>query len=724
MADTMVVMAAEKAAEKEEGKMKLTKLLIFACMFMIMLAGAVCAERYVQYNYFEGRIASNGVATHTTTPVTGADAIGFVCTNNDCSSVSGTLWNGAVQSSGSSSSQVLTYPTTLQNPNGYGIFHYKPGYITWEAQSTWWGTKPGESVSNPAGPYSVYLSKKENCHAPIDTFTIVNDVQPNVPLVIDVEASLDATTYAAIHNAGPLAYIPPALANAYYSVETRITLTITKDNGQVFQEIKVINIPYSGSARVQFTWTPTIAGDYKAVAKTYVSDAKCISSMEQAATSWFTVISEDPKNMCYTLLNDLAISNQFPTAGDTVTITANKISNYADNIYALTPVPTSAELTITRRSDGTVVRTESRAIASNSNAQDVQGFSFDWTIPNTAGWYDIKVHAVASDALCPSSRPNLDEIEVIGVYVDTEPNGAPVLEGIPDVSINENQVPPANWIDLWQYASDDQTSDADLQFTLVSQSNPGLINCRITGDRYINCNTPAFNKYGYSDVTIEVTDGAFWDRDSFRVNVIQTNNYPIISNIPNVRFYVGDSFSLDLDHYTHDPDNTNDELRWSWTGNSKVIVDFNNNTHVVTFSGERRWIGEERITFTVTDPSGLSDSDICIVSIEAPEPENDDIIVARISNTDYILPGDMLYLNVGLESNTYKDLENLKIVAVIPDLGIRMATGFFDLEARGEESQQMLIEIPEWAAPGYYDIRITISNDYLRRVIHRDIKVI
>ena len=72
--------------------------------------------------------------------------------------------------------------------------------------------------------------------------------------------------------------------------------------------------------------------------------------------------------------------------------------------------------------------------------------------------------------------------------------------------MNENQAPPADWIDLWDYASDAETADEDLRFTIVSQSNGNLISCRITDGHYINCNTPTFNSYGISDVTIEVSD--------------------------------------------------------------------------------------------------------------------------------------------------------------------------------------------------------------------------
>ncbi|MBR9692029.1 hypothetical protein GOV06_04535 [Candidatus Woesearchaeota archaeon] len=700
--------------------MKLKKFLLIMCIFLIILASAVTAARTVNYQFREATISSQGVISYSNTPVTDVSAIGFVCSDRNCESVSGTLWGGAVQNSGALSTMQLVYPTALQSLDGYGIYYYKPGYITWEANPTWWGT----SGNDPQGPYDIYVGKAESCNAPVDTFTILNDVQPNVPVVIDIETSLDATIYAALHHAGPLKYVPGALSRDYYSVATRVDLEITKANERVMKETRVIYIPFSGSERTEFTWIPEVEGDYKATVTTYVIDEKCLSSQEQAATSWFSVIEEDPINMCYTLLNDLAVSNQFPTPGETITITANKISNYADEIYDLESIPTDIELTITDRATGAEVLSQSVTIGANANTVDVQGISFDWTIPDVVGWYDIVMHAVANDVLCTNRIENLDETERIGVHVQNMPNDAPTLAGIPDQYLDENQAPPGNWIDLWQYASDGQTADRDLQFNIVSQSDSSLIWCQITGDRYVNCNTPRYNTYGYTDVTIEVTDGGLWDRDTFRINVNRVNDYPIISNIPNVRFEINGEISLDLDHYTHDPDNTNDELTWTWTGNDNVNVEFDPIKHIVTFTGERHWFGEERLTFTVTDPSGLSDTDVCIVYIDIPKPENDDIMIARIRHTDYMSPGSMLAMNIGLESNTYEDLEDLRVTAVIQDLGIRAASETFDLDGREELSKEIYMEIPEWAAPGYYDIRITISNDYLRRIIHRDVRII
>ena len=282
--------------------MKLIKLFIMIFTILVLLSSFVSATRYVNYQFKEATIDINGIVTYTNTPITNVSAIGYVCTNGDCSTIGNTLWGGAAINSGALDNMQLTYPTTLQNANGYGVYYYTPDYITWESNPNWWGT----TETDPQGPYNVYVGKKEGCHAPIDTFTVVNDVQPNVPLVIGIDASLDSTTYAAIRQAGPLDYIPPNLANQYYSVDTRITLEIYDWNDNLVEtQVQDTVISFSGSVRVEFTWTPTISGDYRAIAYTDVTDSKCSSSIQQETQKNFHVLSEDPRNMCYTLLNNL-----------------------------------------------------------------------------------------------------------------------------------------------------------------------------------------------------------------------------------------------------------------------------------------------------------------------------------------------------------------------------------------------------------------------------------
>jgi hypothetical protein len=99
---------------------------------------------------------------------------------------------------------------------------------------------------------------------------------------------------------------------------------------------------------------------------------------------------------------------------------------------------------------------------------------------------------------------------------------------IPDQNVDEDTTPPINWVDLYTYASDPDNASTELTFTITLETNSSLIDCFITANRYVNCNTPAGNQYGFSDITVNVTDGQYADLDTFRVTVNPVNDAPTV----------------------------------------------------------------------------------------------------------------------------------------------------------------------------------------------------
>ena len=135
-----------------------------------------------------------------------------------------------------------------------------------------------------------------------------------------------------------------------------------------------------------------------------------------------------------------------------------------------------------------------------------------------------------------------------------------------------------------------------------------------------------------NDVTYYIAVTAYYTGDresgySVEVTAIPTEQEPpVVSGIPDVSFVEGGSdSSIDLDDYVDDPDNTDAEMTWTYTGNTHVNVAIAD-THVVTFTAEADWDGSETITFTATDPAGASGSDDMIVTvIPLPPPVVSDI---------------------------------------------------------------------------------------------------
>lgn len=488
-------------------------LLIF---FVSLFALAASAEREAVYTFKEAVLTSSSLIP-SNNPVANVNDIGFICQDDQCNSVAGSLRNGAVTSSGTSSSMLLSYPTDLQSIFGYGEYFYKEGYITWEQNPDFFGT----DFSDPQGPFTVYLSKKDKCISPIDTLSVLNDVQPNVPLEIEVVADLDATVHAAMSNAGPLNFIPPSLADDFYSVETDVYINIFNEDGDlVHEDFETVLIPVSNSKRVYFTWVPTYSGKFSVVASTFVTDQKCLSSEKFTTAKLVNVLENSPaSDSCYTLLQNLATDDQFPSEGETLQVTFSKISNHVDDDGELTPVPTKLDLFVVRTSDGLVVLRDTVALPPNHDVVNYQPFTFDWDIPNPGkGWYTILIKGKAKGQLCEGLE-EFEEIATLDVFVDGRINEAPVIEGLPDINIEENLMPPDNLIDLWDFAFDDIKLDQDLTFRIVAQSNPDLITCSIDSNRFIDCGLPALDQHGHSDVTVEVSDGFFTDRDTFDVHI-------------------------------------------------------------------------------------------------------------------------------------------------------------------------------------------------------------
>ena len=96
-------------------------------------------------------------------------------------------------------------------------------------------------------------------------------------------------------------------------------------------------------------------------------------------------------------------------------------------------------------------------------------------------------------------------------------NTAPALSGLPDqflpVSSSKN-----NAIDLWAYASDNETADSGLTFTINNSPNPSA-GVSIDSNRYVDI-SPAGGWTGQTDVQIKVADpGGLFNTDTFQVTV-------------------------------------------------------------------------------------------------------------------------------------------------------------------------------------------------------------
>ncbi len=89
----------------------------------------------------------------------------------------------------------------------------------------------------------------------------------------------------------------------------------------------------------------------------------------------------------------------------------------------------------------------------------------------------------------------------------------------------------------------------------------------------------------------------------------------------------GSTFAaINLDNYVSDVDNTDDQMTWTYSGNSQLTVSIVSRVATITIPNAD-WYGSETITFKATDPDGLWDDDAALFTVTA---ENDPPVVSDI----------------------------------------------------------------------------------------------
>lgn len=243
----------------------------------------VSAERYVNYQWRYGILTNNGGVTDTTQGVNDVSAYGYVCADGECTSSSGTLWNGALQST--ANSITLTYPT-VQATHGYGVFFVKEGYIPYEVTENFYGTKAGESMQNPDGPYLFYLLKKESCRA--DLGGISTSVANNV-LTFSVNVSAPFSNPS--ENFDYIKFTPSTVSSHYQS-DVQLNIQVLR-NGVVFADTLNLEMDASSSDIKTFS-VPVTPGVYTVKATSSVPDNKCLASQSSVAQTTVTVTNVPP----------------------------------------------------------------------------------------------------------------------------------------------------------------------------------------------------------------------------------------------------------------------------------------------------------------------------------------------------------------------------------------------------------------------------------------------
>jgi PKD repeat protein len=98
------------------------------------------------------------------------------------------------------------------------------------------------------------------------------------------------------------------------------------------------------------------------------------------------------------------------------------------------------------------------------------------------------------------------------------------------------------------------------------------------------------------------------------------------------------------------------------------------------------------------------------------------IIVGKDGIQEVVRSNDEVKFNIELENDDEYDLDEARIIIEIPELGIKQKSTSFDLRTGQEKSQS--ITVPIWNAPqGWYEVKIIVQDDNVKRIKFRDIFV-
>ena len=282
--------------------------------------------------------------------------------------------------------------------------------------------------------------------------------------------------------------------------------------------------------------------------------------------------------------------------------------------------------------------------------------------------------------------------------------------------------PTPGAIDLWNYASDAETADADLLFTLIGNTNPncGVI---ITANRYIEVH-PAANWNGTSTVTVRVSDGSLTDTDVFTVTVSAVNDAPTLTGIPDrslrqdTRLY----YTTDLWSYAADADHWDWQLTFGIVGNTNancgVSIAAGHYIQIIPTAG---WTGTSDVTVQVSD-GDLVDTDVFQVTVE---PATVDLTgaFATVSLGASPMAGTWGYaiVNVNNIGNTARagtmDLQlwatsdgDVTTLAGVGDYLLTTARRYMYVPAGGSSQQVLYYTLPQGMAADDYRLALVVDS--------------
>ena len=212
-----------------------------------------------------------------------------------------------------------------------------------------------------------------------------------------------------------------------------------------------------------------------------------------------------------------------------------------------------------------------------------------------------------------STREGSFRPELIIEYAASTP---PALTSLPDQTLPAN-TSLDNVIDLWAYASDAESPDSDLTFTITNSSS-AKAGVTIDNNQYIDLN-PVIEWAGTTFVFVRVTDpDGLSDTDIFRVTV--TNSAPVFTDLPDQTLTANTSLdnAIDLWEYANDAESSDDKLTFAIDNvpatEAGISIDSN---RYLDLNPVLDWVGQTEVVIRVVDFDDLFSTSTFSVEVQA-----------------------------------------------------------------------------------------------------------
>lgn len=404
------------------------------------------------------------------------------------------------------------------NPEYFIQYVYTEGYQAYKLIPQH-SAYSGDPVVDPAGPYEITLTKKDNCRAEF-TYSIQSCAEQGLPISILTDTELNAETASAFTPSG--VYWPPELDD-WRNISTTMKADIKPDglsqsvpDYPKFQTKKI----YAGTTEVfSFLWETTkntVPGNYIVTMRSSVPDEKCDqNTMEPVEISYSVYVAESP-DTCVCQIQGFSATD-IGDVGEQMYLTGSHLNSYQDwnltgencdmtgelnieNSYVFAP---AYKMTIEYNG---VTEEYRGSFQENEDPTTYRSFSFPFT-PSQYGHHvaTLTLESTGDTSTCEEGTTQSTAVTEFDVGHDNDLDGYYDLEG--DCNDNNEYIYPGNENPYCTCDGTFQTYEEcdEWDNNCNGRNNEGLTDCAVYHEYY--CDKDNDGHYSASTTeTCEITE--------------------------------------------------------------------------------------------------------------------------------------------------------------------------------------------------------------------------